>query len=309
MGRTTGIQSTKNGQYKVDKVYRKQRIQQSGFSTFEEAESWLIRQLEMLRSHFIHGTRANRTFEYASIHYLDLYRDKPSINSDIYHLKAVMPFVGHLGLDQIHNGTLKPFVDAKKAEGRKNKTINHSLAMVRRIVNLAARDWRDEDGLTWLHTAPMITLLRLTDQRPPRPIMWDEQRKLLPCLNDHLASMALFILNTGCRDNVVCSLKWEWEIPIPQLGVSVFVVPSKHVKAEESRKREAVLVLNSVAQNVIEQRRGMHPEYVFTYRGKPIDRMSNNGWRSGRKKAGLGDLHVHDLRHTVGLRLRESGIS
>lgn len=57
MGRTTGIQSMKNGQYKVDKVYRKQRIQQSGFTTFEEAESWLIRQLEILRSHFIHGTQ------------------------------------------------------------------------------------------------------------------------------------------------------------------------------------------------------------------------------------------------------------
>lgn len=68
-----------------------------------------------------------------------------------------MPYVGHLGLDQIHNGTLKPFVNAKKSEGRKNKTINHSLAIVRRIVNLAARDWRDEEGLTWLHTAPMIT--------------------------------------------------------------------------------------------------------------------------------------------------------
>jgi integrase len=25
--------------------------------------------------------------------------------------------------------------------------------------------------------------------------------------------------------------------------------------------------------------------------------------------AGLGDLHVHDLRHTVGMRLREAGLS
>jgi len=27
-----------------------------------------------------------------------------------------------------------------------------------------------------------------------------------------------------------------------------------------------------------------------------------------RREAGLGDLHVHDLRHTVGMRLREAGV-
>jgi integrase len=27
------------------------------------------------------------------------------------------------------------------------------------------------------------------------------------------------------------------------------------------------------------------------------------------RAAGLGDLHVHDLRHTVGMRLREAGVS
>ena len=34
--------------------------------------------------------------------------------------------------------------------------------------------------------------------------------------------MSLFILNTGVRDDVACSLRWEWEIKVPQLGVSVF---------------------------------------------------------------------------------------
>ena len=32
-------------------------------------------------------------------------------------------------------------------------------------------------------------------------------------------------------------------------------------------------------------------------------------WQRARKEAGLGDLHVHDLRHTVGMRLREAGVS
>jgi integrase-like protein len=36
--------------------------------------------------------------------------------------------------------------------------------------------------------------------------------------------------------------------------------------------------------------------------------MLNTGWINACQKAGLDGLHVHDLRHTVGLRLREAGV-
>ena len=36
--------------------------------------------------------------------------------------------------------------------------------------------------------------------------------------------------------------------------------------------------------------------------------MHNTAWQRARREAGLGDLHVHDLRHTVGMRLREGGV-
>jgi len=37
--------------------------------------------------------------------------------------------------------------------------------------------------------------------------------------------------------------------------------------------------------------------------------MYNTAWQLARARAGLGDLHVHDLRHTVGMRLRRAGVS
>jgi integrase len=69
--------------------------------------------------------------------------------------------------------------------------------------------------------------------------------------------------------------------------------------------------------------RGQHPKYVFVYRRervkntdqapkmqyRRIGTMNNTAWQNGRKAAGLGDLHVHDLRHTVGMRLREAGVA
>lgn len=41
---------------------------------------------------------------------------------------------------------------------------------------------------------------------------------------------------------------------------------------------------------------------------QPVQAMNNTAWQTARKKAGLDDLHVHDLRHTVGMRLREAAV-
>ncbi len=295
--------------YEVDRRYAGKRIRQRGFTSLKEAESWLIEQLESIRLAQLQGERVKHTFSQAATHYLEQHEDKLSIVSDVYHLKAVMPYIKDLTLDQIDNGRLQTFIKARQKEGRKSKTINLSLSIVRRILNLSARAWRLENGQPWLMQAPLISMLPLVDQRPPRPITWDEQRRLLPELADHLAAMSLFILHTGVRDEVICNLQWAWEVPIPQLEVSVFLVPREHVKGIRGNKTDRVIMCNAVAQSVIEKQRGKHPTHVFTYRGHPIEAMNNNGWRNGRERAGLGDLHVHDLRHTVGMRLREAGIA
>jgi integrase len=94
--------------------------------------------------------------------------------------------------------------------------------------------------------------------------------------------MALFAVNTGCRDKEICHLRWEWEIPLSN-GGSVFIIPRQRVKNREER----LVVLNQVAQSVIETARGKHPDYVFTYKGKPITRMLNTAWKKARVRAGL----------------------
>jgi hypothetical protein len=72
---------------------------------------------------------------------------------------------------------------------------------------------------------------------------------------------------------------------------------------------ERLLALNRVAMSVIEEVRGEHPEYVFTYRDHPIAAMNNSGWRSARKRAGISLVRVHDLKHIFGRRLRAAGVS
>ncbi len=307
MGRSeSGIYRDKQGDWWVDKVYDGTRLRRCFGQNLGEAKDWLIRELEQRRQAKLFGVRRSWTFDEASAKYLLDHQDKISLETDIYMLNSMMPFIGELTLDRIHDGTLAPYVAHRKAQGRANQTVNIALSLVRRILNLAARKWRDENGKTWLEAPPLLAMLPLIGhQREPRPITWAEQRRILPLLPDHLGRMVLFDLNTGARDEVVCGLKWEWEVPIPELGFSVFSVPRESVKG---RKRDRILVCNSVAQSIIEAVRGKHPEYVFPYRGDRIETMSNTAWQRARKEAGMPDLHIHDLRHTVGMRLREAEV-
>ena len=43
--------------------------------------------------------------------------------------------------------------------------------------------------------------------------------------------------------------------------------------------------------------------------GKPTSRMLNGAWRRARTAAGLPQVRVHDLKHTLGRRLRAAGVS
>ncbi len=171
-------------------------------------------------------------------------------------------------------------------------------------------------GRRTFREAPLITMPEGGDERPPRQLTWAEQRDHLHKLPEHLHRMALFDLQCGARDDVVCSLRWAWEVIVPELDILTFIVPADHVKGQRGKKTARVVVCNSIAREIVESVRGQHPENVFVYKGRkgrsephPIQTIGNTAWQSWRERCGLGDLHVHDMRHTVGMRLREAGIN
>jgi len=116
---------------------------------------------------------------------------KRSIKRDVENLRLLMPWIGHLTLERVHMGTLQPWIEYRREQGRTPGTINHGLKIVRRVLNLAASEWLDEHGMTWLANAPKIRLLPDRNKRQPWPMSWDEQNRLFQKLPPHLASMAL----------------------------------------------------------------------------------------------------------------------
>jgi hypothetical protein len=55
--------------------------------------------------------------------------------------------------------------------------------------------------------------------------------------------MALFAVNTGLRDSNICGLLWTWEVAVPEVRRSVFVIGQEAFKS----KRPHVVILNHLA--------------------------------------------------------------
>jgi integrase len=306
--KTPGL--VKRGQiWHIDKRIGKKRVQSS-------TETGCREQAEAILSHVINthhrakffGVRPKRLFREAATKFLTE-ETKKSLHNDAQALRILDPFIGDLYLEQVHGGTLEPFVLHMRQKGRSAGTTNRYLAVVRRILNLAARYWRDvETGLSWLESAPLFRLEK-GHKRKPYPISWEEQKLLLSELAPDLVRMALFLINTGVRDQELCSLRWSW-----QQGDDLFELPEQYSK----NGLERFVVLNSVAQSVLKKQIGKDQFRVF-----PRTRVYGKGWRNARVRAanryeaelgmecpwGFRHLRIHDLRHTFGRRVRAAGWS
>lgn len=287
------------------KIYGRRICESTKSSSLVEAERYLMHRVAEIRAASIYGVRPTRYFRQAALKFLNENRHKVSLHTDARLLKQLDPFIGHLPLTAIHHGNLIKYIQARKMTGVKNRTVNYGLQVVRRILNLAAQEWIDENGLSWLANAPKIRLLTEKNKRLPYPLSKDEEQRLLTYLPFHLKQMTLFAVNTGCRDQEICRLKWQWQVEVPELNTYVFIIPADLVKNRQNR----LVILNQCAKQVIEAQRGIHPIYVFTYRNKPLSRMLNSAWLNARTKAHLSQLRVHDLKHTFGRRLRAANVS
>jgi integrase len=250
-----------------------------------------------------------KSFREAATKYLKE-ETKSSLSRDADCLANLDPWIGLLRLDEIHQGSLQPYIDFRKDQGVKSATVVRELAVIRRILTLASRVWRDTENQPWLGVAPLLRMPDWKDAAKPYPLSMDEQERLLKALPEHLADMALFAVHTGAREHIVTELRWEWEIDIPELKSSVFLVPGGFTKNQTA----CLLVLNSVAKKVVDSRRGQSETHVFGFKGRPVARMHNTAWKKAWMRCDLPTganvlSGPHNLRHTFARRLRLAGVS
>ncbi len=334
----TGL-SQRNGLWHIDKKINGERLYEStGTGDREEAERYLIHRLEQIRQRKIYGVRQVRLFREAATRYILEHRDQPSIKLTALCLQQLDPYIGDLPLTHIDDQALEQFIKDRQSEqvlpdGKvkapvSNRTVNIALERVIRVLSLCARKWRDEERRPWLDSVPMLTKLEeKRSSRKPYPMSWEEQSILFGELPAHLQTMALFKVNTGCREQEVCKLRWDWEISVPELGTSVFLIPAdfggRHANSGVKNRDERLVVLNSVAKSIIEKQRGISREWVFPFNGTAMHRMNDSAWKKARVRAaklwqeenlrpahpGYASIRIHDLKHTFGRRLRAAGVT
>jgi len=334
----TGL-SQRNGSWHSDKKISGERLYESTrASDRAEAEKYLIHRLEQIRQRKVYGVRQVRTFREAATRYLLEHKDQPSIKLTALCLQQLDPYLGDLPLTHIDDQALAPFVrdrqtdeDLPNGKVRKvvsNRTVSIAIEPVIGVLSLACRKWRDEERRPWLGSIALLAKLEeKRASRKPYPMSRDEQSILFGELPDHLQRMALFKVTTGCREQEVCKLRWEWEISVPELGTSLFLIPAgfggRHENSGVKNRDERLVVLNTVAKSIIDGQRGISREWVFPYNGTGMHRMNDSAWEKARVRAaklwqeqhlrpahtGYASIRVHDLTHTFGRRLKAAGVT
>jgi integrase len=249
---------------------------------------------------------------------------KVSIKEDARYIEQMAPYIGVLPMNQIYRGygehnkptPLERFVLDRAKDRVSARTINYALSILNIIGNKAVRRWRGASGkplIPFWNCVPLVdqeegNALGLKAKRAVGPISWEEQILLFNELPEFNRDMCLFKVNTGCREQEVCQLRWSWLVQRDD-GVWYFEIPQEFVKNRLRR----VVVLNNIAKIVIQKRMGNHQEFVFVYQSHPVNRMNDKAFRNARKRASrtlpsLINAGIHSLKHTYGARLRVAGV-
>jgi len=198
---------------------------------------------------------------------------------------------------------------------RLHTTVNKELA----FLNLLGKKAVDTYGLLdhWGHIRPVDRdeqqFYKLKKAKVKEALTWDMQVKLFNVLPDVLRDMALFSVNTGQRDSVVCNLKWDWLQDQDNSYIYHFVIPAEHMKNNEA----CTVVLNSIARDVVSARMGNGSLWVFPnpamYKDSPYK--TQNSWSYTRARCmaasdipEISNTDVHSYKRTFITRLYDTGV-
>ena len=211
--------------------------------------------------------------------------------------RRLLPAFGALRLDRIGRPHVERWFDAmsRKTPGAANTT----LAVLRQIVGAAkaaghvgtdpVAGVRPNPGrkMTRFLSAEEIarlhrTLDRLVEERPSRRAQADIIRLLLL---------------TGCRKSEILTLRWA-------------EVDGDVLRLAEAKTGSRTVWLSEAAEAVIARQPRTASAFVFPSPRDPTRPQSRNLglWRRARREAGIEDVRLHDLRHTVASQAVAKGV-
>lgn len=200
-------------------------------------------------------------------------------------LRILERYIGALKLPEISPQAIEKVMAARLAEGIGRSTINRQLATLSRFFTWAIA----QKHFAGPNPVRQIRKFKESAGRT-RFLTSEEASKLLLASPPHLKRVVTAALHTGGRLGELLALRWK-DIDLDH-GVILF-------RRETTKsKRERIIPMSpAVAEMLRTMRRGPAEEPVFGWRGEGLKSV-RTAFENAREKAGLPDLHFHDLRHT-----------
>jgi len=181
---------------------------------------------------------------------------------------------------------------------RKPATVNRVLSTLRHLFNLARR-WKRFYGDNPVSVSGLLSEDNLRD----RVLLFEEEERLLSASAVHLKPIIITALNTGMRRGEILSLKWSnVDFENNRLIINALNNKSKRVKR---------IPLNYIMNTMLKElklKNQKFSDYVFlSDDGRPLKDIKT-AFLNACRRADIHGLRFHDLRHTAGTRMQESGV-
>ena len=203
-------------------------------------------------------------------------------------------------MDEFRPGDLLEFQSALVNQGFKPGSVNRVMALVKHIFNLAER-WEVIDR------APTKNVSKLADNGAKERFLTHQEleallKEIKNCKSSVVPDIIEFLVLTGARKSEATHLPWS-EIDMQEC---IWTLPPERNKG----KTRKIIPISQGAMDILKRRQGNGSDYVFPNpeTGLPMKYIYGT-WDRIRRKAGLPDVRIHDLRHSYASFLVNSGRS
>jgi len=227
--------------------------------------------------------------------YIDHLGQKPTARTMGYTGRAILPHFGALRPDQITTLDSRKYRDDRAIAGRKIGSIHTELGHLR-----SALRWAQKTGL--ILRVPHIEMPPKPDSNV-QPLTQHQIITLLDsCASPHVRLAVVLLLATGARVGAVLDLSWD-RIDFDRGVIDLRLTDGL------TRKGRAVVPMNRMARAALET---AYParltDYVVEWSGKRV-RSIRKGYSAALERAGMQGVSIHQIRHTVAVRMLAAGQS
>ena len=216
-------------------------------------------------------------------------RCKPSTRrrQDIALRAQILTTFGPMRLDRISRKDVNRWFDRYSAQSPGGA--NYTLALLRQIMNHATLHGHVPiNPATGIQRNPRRKLNRFLSQAEVSRVhdmlatLVEERPSRRVC-----ADIVRLLLFTGCRRGEIVNLKWT------EVGEDA-------LELADSKTGPRKVYLNSEARSIIDRQPRVGSPHVFPSPTDPLRPVSGTSsfWRRLRKRAGIEDVRLHDVRHT-----------